>query len=227
MAYGAVGFGTTPFGATSGATPRVASGFSTTQLGTPFVPFAEGFSSTAFGTPLSLTAFGIYATQFGAPAGSLAFRATALGPTAQISRAFFAFTQPSTASGALGTTFGMPAAQRRRPAGVAQMVNAYGFSTTLLGTPNAAVARGGAAAGFLTTKYGTAAYVPPGAKFASGFTKARLGKPKARTVIGARHASGFLAAQLGTPAAAMRNRAAALAPTSTFGTPLLVRSTSC
>lgn len=203
-----------------------------TSFGTIFVPvLAKGFSSTLFGLPNSPY------TQTCTPDG---FSSTALGehrlvsrhqvfaaiPSTVVSLAYTAVDQTETATGFTTGQLGTPAATRRLPGALGRLTQASGFSGTAYGTPNAAVRQTAAASGFSSTALG----VPGsrGGRVARGFMRTKMGtRHRAKIVTDGRYVSGFTGGGIGEPSSVIRNRVAAIAPITTFGTPLLTRSTTC
>ena len=234
MSFGAAPFGATPLGAVSGRAALLVTAIApTTLFGTPFAVFLQigtpaGVAATAFGLANVYPGYvpGFLATQFGTPAGPQRWQHINAGPTTQIPRAYYAFAQTLTATGRSTTVFGTPNGRAVEPSGGVSC-QPSGFVTTSFGTPAAASRQDAPASGSVSTAFGTPTYLRGGARVATGFSRTRLGKPKGLLRTDVRYASGATTTALGTPTGRINNRVTAMPPITTFGTPLLTRSTTC
>lgn len=231
-------------------TPFVATGFTTTLFGVPSATqiwYATALSPTAnVGVPAAvvrLPAFGAQATRFGTPtarnyrpvpmprvAQAIGFNPTNLGGPAAVWR------QSAAAVGFTAPVFGTPTAVRVQSAAgflapsigspTARLVlSATGFRSTTSGLPTARLSL--QATGFATARLGTPSAFRPGARTARSMGPlVRVGTPLGFN-DSRRRATGFITTTAGTPAARLSFQASSIAPTTNFGTALVVRSTSC
>lgn len=232
--FGTARLGTLPLGAASTETTQNASGFTSSNFGLAIAASrqdcpATGFIAGNFGTPNVYPGYvpGFStAALFGTALGRQYWQHVNAGPTGVISRAYYAFQQNPAASGMLTSTFGTPAGARRKPGSITAC-QAFGFSSTMSGTPSAASRQIAVATGLASTTFGTPTYTRSNARLATGLYAARFGRPRAVSRFGVRYASGFSASAFGTPAAAPRSRVTSIGSPGMFGTPLLFRSTTC
>lgn len=205
----------------------------TTQFGAIYVPKnATGFFSTVFGLPNSPytqtgTPGGIASTVLG-DAHRLVSRcqAIAFGPTSRVSAAYTAVNQTAVASGTANAQFGTPVGSKRLTAGFGRRAEVSGFGTGGFGTPRGVVTQSAGATGYVGTAFGQP--IVRMRWMASGFIATKMGtRHKSKQVVGGKYASGFAPGGFGAPNSDIKNRVAALAPVVNFGTPLLMRSTSC
>lgn len=213
--------------------PVVGSAGAPAQFGTPTVTYtATGFSSTALGLANSPylqvgDASGDTSTAFGSPRLTTVCRAVASAPSTVFSAAYYAFAQTVVAAGGSATSFGTPVGTRVATSG-GVLCRAEGSTSTGFGAPAATWHRAEAASGFSTTALGTPTGFLASTRFATGFSRTRLGKPKGMSRFDVRYASSVaVTTSFGDHSSATRNRITSIEPPHKFGTPTLLRSTTC
>lgn len=212
MTLGALGFGTTPFGAKAGGVPaQYVQGWSPTLFGTPLAGYrqtgiASGWSPTRFGTPNLkpgyVPSLGVM-VWFGTPDIHQYWRVASMGCPVRFGTVFHPFEQTAAASGWVPAQFGRVTARRVSPTGVAQLVQPFGWSPTRFGTTRAAWAQYAGVVGFAAPTWGAgtaAAGVRP-----AGWAAASFGTPAARHQV---HPAGFAPVRFGQPTVARPVQAA-------------------
>lgn len=273
------------FGSATSARSSGAVGFQSFNPGTP--TYKIDWQVTKFGQARLFpfhVAPGWQAAQFGEPTAATIKRVPSLGWVVSFGIPASPTIRSLSASGFLATRFGVVFNPPTTAPNLSQVQQAYGSSSTLLGTPVASPQQFGSASGFSSTFVQSPSATPvlPAAGFAltvfgqascawrthaAGLSTARLGSPVSRLALSAsstyrstrwgspltvrsdtyiaagwldtrfgqpdgtlrfnKQATGFCTTTLGVPACRRQHRASMLAPATSFGSPLLKRTSQC
>lgn len=165
--------------------------------------------------------YGFSTTQFGTPAGIQRWPALSMGNITLFGTPCSPIPQDAQAGGFSITRLGAPVAFGYKPPNDAATGQAFGFSETAFGAPNAAWVQSGNASGFASTQFGAGATRQQ--QGAIGFVGTQFG---ACHLLLAQPALGWSPTAFGQALGMMTLIATPIAPGTRFGTPGQVRSNS-